>query len=268
MVFLFPFIFWINSHAYLGAASLGAGSPGYSSIDPVNSTITNPAGLAHIQGLNITFGNSNLQGSNGNSNQRESYLSLIENGPDSALASGLIYSQSQVSDQTMLKDIYLGVGNFGLPNMSVGLALHHNIVEDEISGNYFQNNLNIGLMYILSSSLGFGFSAENLIAQDNRVPEAYRLSSHWGAGLMYVVKEFLRVRIDISDRETGAGFESLFNKWSVFRMGFSKSAKSGPEALSLGLGFIGPRFHFNYGYRSYRFGSQDKIHGVDLIFPF
>jgi hypothetical protein len=275
----------------LGAISGGLAGSGRASIDAGESFVLNPAAVAHLRGAAITFGTSGSQSeTTATKTSSESsgwHLSLNENNEDSVIASSIYLRQSVQSgsydglaDSTPINDGWLSVGNFLLPQLSLGLTYHYH--ETQLTQKTYQeHNGNLGFFWTPLASLGVGFSFQDLKASPKDIPAELRLGSGSGIGLLYLPNETIRLRLDyarkihplaaLSTHEWAFGIENSMTPWMLARAGFADqmtATRIRTQKCSFGLGFAGPRFGIHYGFQQFLLAKQGSEHSVDLMIPF
>lgn len=275
-----------------GAISGGLAGSGLSSNDAGESYILNPGAIAHLRGAAITFGTSQFQSTpnieNGSTVTHDgSHLSLNENSPDSVIATSIFVSKSRSREKKSAatstlsyNDAWLTFGNFVMPNLSAGLNYHFRDTQDPLK-TYQEHNFGIGFLWTPLESLGVGFSFLNFNAAPKEIPTAYTLGSTSGIGLLYIYKEFLRIRLDYSKKdheleslsytETALGLETTISEWIYSRVGVAQQKSESNvihQKQSFGLGFAGPRFGIHYAFQQYQQALKGKEHNLDFIIPF
>lgn len=296
-----------------GPISAAQGGAGRSSVDMGESYLLNPASIAHLRGAGIQFGYFGNSGLNSSSTsaptstlpavfrlpRRGWQVSLNENGPDSSIATSIYYAQSQLSpssdssaselssDTLSWKDAWFTLGNFMAPQLSLGLSYHFQ--ETKAYGTvYHQHNGNLGFLWAVLDNMGLGLSLLDFIPTDKKIPTEYSLGSTVGVGVMYLYKDFLKLRLDLAQKnhsmksfsydEIALGLDNAMTPWVSSRMGFAHRLildGSSLQKWTFGLGFDGPRFGIHYAFQhlieNEKGGLNPKTgaeHSVDFILPF
>lgn len=274
-----------------GAISGGLAGSGLSSNDAGESYILNPGAIAHLRGAAITFGTSNFKSSPKSEEENITttdgwHLSLNENSPDSVIATSIFVSKTRSREKKATasflsyNDAWLTFGNFVMPNVSAGLNYHFRDTQDALK-TYQEHNFGIGFLWTPLESLGIGFSLLNFNAAPKEIPTAYAMGSTSGIGLLYIYREFLRIRLDYSKKdheleslsytETAVGLETTMSEWIYSRVGVAQQKSEANEQFqkySIGLGFAGPRFGVHYAFQQYQQTLKGKEHNLDIIIPF
>lgn len=278
-----------------GAVSGGLAGAGVSSVDPGESYILNPGAIAHLRGATITFGTSDHKSTfkdqanaSASSSQKGWHLSMNENSPDSFMASSIFINQSQSREnnaqggQTSLffNDAWLTLGNFVSPHLATGLSYHYRDTRNSLQS-YQEHNFGIGFLWTPVENLGVGLSFLNFNSPPKNVPIAYTLGSTSGLGLLYIFKDYLRLRFDytqknhnlesLSYNQVSLGLETSLSDWLFSRIGVAQQTNETNELVrkySFGLGFSGPRFGVHYALQQYQQAQQGQEHNLDLVIPF
>jgi hypothetical protein len=274
-----------------GAISGGLAGTGLSSVDPGESYIINPGAVAHLRGAAVTFGTSHFQSSPKDTNPQPYtnngwHLSLNENSPDSAIATSIFINKSQKRDNTVnapslnSNDAWLTLGNFVIPNLAAGLSYHFRDTQDYLK-TYQEHNFSVGFLWSPIENIGIGFSFLDFNSPSKEIPAAYAMGSSSGLGVLYIFKDFLRLRLDYTKKdhklesqsysEVAFGLETTISEWALSRIGVAQQKSDANEITqkySLGLGFSGPRFGIHYAFQQYQLAQHGKEHNLDLIIPF
>lgn len=289
-LFLFISIYLaISSFAFsqttTGAISGALGGAGRSSADIGESYILNPAAVAHLRGAAVSFGTINQKYVSESTSSAEGlngwHLSLNENSPDSVIGTSIFINRTEsLNSQTHFNDAWFTIGNFVFPRISMGLSYHyHEVLNNQLS--YLQHNLGLGFIWTPLENLGVGISFQDIKAPPTGIPPEYALGSSGGIGLLYLHKEYLRLRMDISRKintlnndsydELALGLENLMTPWAVARIGLAEQKdqeRKITQRLTFGLGFAGPRFGIHYAFQQFRLTKTGAEHSVDLVIPF
>lgn len=278
-----------NSQTSIGAISGALAGAGRSSVDVGESYLLNPASVAHLRGAAILFGTASFRP--GGTTKRPSYdgwhLSLNENNPDSMFGSSIYLSQTYANDlnndfldASQFNDAWFTMGNFILPQLTVGLSYHFHESQTLFKG-YQEHNVGIGFLWTPLENLGVGISFQNLRTPPKEVPANLALGTSGGIGILYFHKEYLRLRLDYSKKfhklpsltstDIAFGLENFMTPWLLARIGISQQVteeKVQTQKFAFGLGFPGPRFGIHYGFQQFQMGQQGTEHSVDFMIPF
>lgn len=287
----------------VGPISAAQGGGGRSSVDLGESYLLNPAAIGHLRGAGVQMAynfysspfsdQTSLSGSTSPASpllfapQKTWQISLNENSPDSMFASSIYYSRSEIEMDSLrgiptlrTQDGQFTIGNFIFPQMSMGLNYHFrsSILNEKT---YQQHNGGLGFLWAIYDSLGLGLSFLDIAPSSPSIPAEISLGTTSGVGLVYLHKDFLKLRLDVAQRshrlsefafsEVSFGLENSMTPWVLSRLGVGYQAFKNGQTLkkwSFGLGFDGPRFGIHYGFQSLIASSKGSEHSVDLVLPF
>jgi hypothetical protein len=256
-----------------GAVSAGAGGAGRAAIDAGEDHFLNPASIAHTKSVFLGVNYSTLSGDN----FTDRYTSVVVTDGEfvSFLPTSLAYVQ-RTQNFAGLGDVSqkytsLAIGGFLRERFSFGMSVHH--LDSQVGDlSYGQNNLDAGVLVTPFDNFGVGFVAYNFVPASADVPIEFRDQDQQFLAFNYIYENFARLRFDISvatSRPVGmVGLESFYNPFSCIRLGYADSADETKRRASVGLGFAGPRFFFDYAYQAALAEPKFSSHSVDLVVPF
>lgn len=242
-----------------GSVSTGTGGTGRASVAAGDSVVLNPAMLAHLRGYIFYSGYQQGQG----------LFSLSDNTQDTVVPTAFTFSK-----QNEFQNMRLTFANFIYKNISLGVSAHYSHYQKEqTQGN--QWNSDIGLSILPNSHLGLGLVFSNLQGASESIPLEYRPQRKVAAGMTYLYRSFLRLRLDAeSGPEYGgsngivmAGMESNLNRWMLLRMGYRENRFLDQKYITTGLGFDYPRFQLNYAFEAETENQKNQRHSIDLAVP-
>lgn len=254
----------VPSSVSTGAISSAMGGAGRAAVAPGDVSTLNPGTLAHLRGY--FFYTQYLPG--------ESYIGISDNTYETAIPSAVYYQQIKEN-----KDFVLSFAEKVNKKLSVGISAHYyQIMDPEILKSKNLMNLDLGLSYTPRVNMGFGMVFYDLanspgIFSDNNL----KIFPKLGFGYHYMYRAFFRFRVDylsgnsykFNEGHLMFGFEDYLNRWTAFRIGYSKPfISSESEIITAGLGFDLPKFKINYAYASETKDQPEIRHSVDFMVPF
>lgn len=260
-----------EAQAYNSATSKGTGGSGRAAVDPGDVLFLNPAMQVHLQGRHLYISTTQTK------DQTEMVFQLSDNTRESLVPGSLMYLQREItvgSEKIKESDLGISLAEFGGDRWAMGLTFH--MIESKLTNSSFrQNTADLGFSYNLSPNLGLGAVLYNIYEADE-VPDYLKRQGQFGVGLTYIFGKIARYRLDFVSgnkyqADEGlvlAGIESFLNNWIIFRMGLGASLKENNGLWSLGAGFKGPVFQFNYAYQDPHNDEKEGIHSIDLVIPF
>lgn len=276
LLFVAISILSLSANAYIGSVTAATGDAGRAAVEASETPFMNPAAIVYLKGYFFTM--SYGSASQGTAGAQGMALSITENMKETVVPTSLAYEQVAIKDSagqmTYTKDFRLSLGNFIRRHAAMGIGIHHK--NDELPGDrYAQTNVDLGLLWAPTDSIGFAGVFNTLIPPSGKVPEAYRLNQTSSFGAVYNFKKFVRIKADIVSSTNnsfnkptlGAGMESYLNKWMILRWGLAKNHELDANMYTAGVGWVLPRFGIHYAYQN---SPQDETltrHSVDLAIP-
>ena len=275
-----------HSHGGGGSISASTGGAGIATIEAGDSTILNPASVAHLRGYHFTSALDTWETSR--AEDRTLQMSFSDNGLDSMFPASFLYLQGMHQDHTinslgevvkgpeiLTKTFQLSLANIVYHQVSVGLSVVHNLIQypDKV---YVYNDANIGFLYNPTSNMGIGLVAYNLLGSPGSWPTDWAKKRYLSLGMNYIYEQFMRVRFDVQTEEAFktqnltymGGLESYISSWFILRFGSQRNDSLKRNLISGGAGFNGPRFQINYAYQMSPQDDSLGRHTVDMIIPF
>lgn len=263
--------------AYTGAVSSATANSGVAAVEVGDSPFLNPATLAQIRGYHFTYSYSFFdQKDFGTAN--EFSLSLIDNMPETVIATSLGYSQTStkndIADSFERKDLRLSVAGKLFPKLSMGFGFSFH--DDAINGEKIkQANTDLAFLWTPNSNWGIGAVGQNISKPKDLEYDEFQLEQKMILGLNFNYKRFLRVKADLSSNEryvwnkpaAAVGLESFLNRWVVLRLGVKRDFFTENNYFGTGLGFVGPKFSIHYAYLSGQETEKSTRHTLDLNVP-
>jgi hypothetical protein len=269
-----------------GSISASTGGAGIATIEAGDSTILNPASVAHLKGYHFTSALDTWETSS--AEDRMMQLSLTDNGLDSMFPASLFYIQGSHQARTLsptgevikgeeifTKTFQLSLANIVYHQFSVGVSVVHNLMQypDKL---YVYNDANLGFLYNPTSNMGLGLVVYNLLGTPTSWPSEWAQKRYLSLGMNYIYEQFMRVRFDVQTEEHFktqnltymGGLESYLSSWFILRLGSQRSDSLRRNLISGGAGFNGPRFQINYAYQMSPQDDSLGRHTVDMIIPF
>lgn len=266
-------LYFISSSAYAqnfsSAATDAVAGAGRAAVEAGDVNYLNPAGLVHLKGRYIysTFSKEDLS------------LSLSEATREVVIPASLSYFQRKTKDslnrEVRWQDTRLSLADFVTNKFSMGLTGILSAVKiNDIA--YNQTNGNLGFFLTPTQYFGIAYVLYNVFGVQDNVPEELRLQPEMAVGLNFIYKGFLRYRADIKSAPNNnfgkamymTGFETLFNEWFNFRVGYQNDLLASRELVAAGVGFNGPVFSVNYAHQGSIKGADFDRHSIDLLFSF
>lgn len=269
-------LFFLQANAHVGSVSAATGDAGRAAIEASESPFVNPASLGFISGYYFSAGYGLTRQQSplvSIEPVQDLSLSVTDNMRETVVPTSFAYLQ-ETQDQAMRRQFKLSLGNFMTQKTAFGFAvLHQNDRLPETS--YGQTNMETGFIWAPNSSLGFATVFNNMIPPSTDVPEIYRLKQSGSLAATINYKRFVRVKMDITTDSDyalvrplfAAGIESYMNDWFILRWGAQRDNEKATNKYTAGLGFIGPKFAFNYAYQNSREDLSLDRHSVDLVVP-
>lgn len=257
---------------YIGAVTTGTAGAGRAAVEATEAPTLNPATISFMRGYFFASTYASFQ------DAQQASVSFVDNLPDTVMPAALSYSQINsnvvVGQDLITQDLRLAVGNFMSEATSVGVGFHQK-VDSLFATKYTQLNMQIGTLWTINPELGLAMVFDNIINQDTKVPNEYRLNPATSIGINYNYRKFMRIKLDIETAKNNSldlpsvstGIETYWNRWFIVRMGAHKDMESNVDQFGFGFGFVGPKFALHYGYLSSP--QQEKLtrHAVDLAIP-
>lgn len=254
-----------NAQSYLPASPVGTGGTGRATVGPGEALYLNPAVIPHLEGRNLLL--------SGKNNQRA--YGVSDSSKDVSIPGALSWEEVKF-DSGKHGTLSFSLAEFVNEKISFGLRAKY--LETSLITNvrYAQTNVDFGLLWVLSPSLGLGVVHKNSFEAPKNVPKDLRQSPETAFGATYIYREFARFKLDVvsgpghdGQKPTlGYGLETFFNDWLVFRLGHRNEQKVDKLSNSMGLGFYGPVFSVAWAYEADARRSGLYFHTIDLGVPF
>lgn len=252
---------------YSPASAVGAGGTGRAAVGPGEAIFMNSAAIPHLVGRHLFFSGTN----------DVRVYAISDNTKESLLPGALSWiSLDNKSDDSKSGILSLSLAEFVAGRLSFGLTGKYYELKTDSGTRYTQSNADLGMLWAITQSLGFGVVQSNLLSAPKNFPTAHKLKPQTSLGLTYVYQEFARFKVDWqtgeghlgTKPEYGFGIETFFNEWSVFKIGRRIVQKDEKTYNSIGLGFHGPVFYVDWAYEVDASMSRNHAHFVDLGMPF
>lgn len=253
------------AQTYLPASAVGTGGTGRAAVGPGEAIYLNPAILPHVHGHHFFFSGKNKQRA----------YAMTDNTKDSILPGEISWEDFEVPGGSS-GTLSMALAEFIRPNLSFGIKAKQQEVKLGGGVRYSQTNMDMGVLWATSQSLGFGFTQNHIFDAPANLPDSLKLKPQTSLALTYVYKEFARFKLDLSTGDghdgskptTGLGLETFFNEWLAFRLGYRNQEKLSKSSNSAGLGFHGPVFYVDWAYEGDTKSSSDYSHTIDFGIPF
>lgn len=275
------FVFLLSGQSvfsdYSGAVTAGTAGSGRAAVEASESPFLNPAAIPYLSGYYFTsgFGNSSQDGLN----SKDINLSLTDNLKDTLIPTSFAYGQSSThqldsGEEFSRRQFKLSFGGFWNRTITSGIGL---IYEDDQlpASRYSQTNMVLGAQWVPNKDLGFAVVLDNLFAANNSIPDNYRLKKSTAFAFVANYLKFMRVKVDLVSAQDNdfayptfaAGVENYLNRWMIFRVGAQKNNFDNYNLYSTGIGFVLPKFGFQYAYQTSPENNTEIRHKVDLAVP-
>jgi hypothetical protein len=260
-----------------GTISAGAGDSGRAAVDPSESTLLNPASVAHLDRYYSSAHYGILTHPTEGDGDR--LIFVLADGTPGNLASGAFSyvktHQKIGSFSWMAQDLQVSFGFFPINKFAIGASVHRYMSSArEVTGN--QDNGTLGFLFTPTNELGFALVGYDLLNSSESIPMETRLKRTYAVAAHYLWQEKFRLRLDLVHPEVGnpkrrtdvmAGLESFFTDDFAFRLGAHWKETTDQMFLTTGVGFKGPRLSFDYSFQKDARASEGSRHMFDLWLP-
>lgn len=262
-----------------GPVSGGMGNAGSAAVDAVESVYQNIAG---ITGLNhYYFGLSHFSRGLGNNSGWNEYgivLTDASSGGAFPASAGYRYARFTLNSRPAVRTHWRVGAAHRTGNFSYGGTFHQSsTTSSESDFSEKENQVDLGLLWVLKDSLAVAMTAESILAENQDVPLFFRQRSELGFGVQYLFTKTLKLRWDIgypinNNKEKRIiqqiGVESGLAHEFKFRLGLEVNDYEAQNYYSLGVGWEGPRLKLAYSFQQglRGSGSGDTRHFIDLWF--
>lgn len=204
---------------------------------------------------------------------------VSENGRDKLFPASLGVRRGKInfhgSQDLEYQDVQWGMARHFKKYFAIGLSYRYYQTRFAQNSEY-QSNFSVGGLYTPTPSIGLGLVGYDIFTPGHSIDATVRLQRRWGAGITYLVNEFVRLHVDASGGSlqgsgrpiVAVGGESYATKFWAFRAGMEKDPNKKANTTGLGVGFIGPRFQIQYGFQKSGEIKGFASHSVDFSMPF
>lgn len=249
--------FSAQAQYFNGPVVTALGGSGRASLDPLEGSFLNPAGLALLD--NYYMGISWTDSSDISNGQERDFTAIVaDSTPDKVIPAAVAYTKRRITNrgqaQVDQKNYHIALANRVLQQLAIGLSFHR--LESEIDAvEHNQHNFSLGMLFAYSENLGFALVGSDLLSEDDDIPSEVRLRSEVAIGMTYVLENLVQGRMDLAYRMKDnpdnemrlmMGLESVVHEFFTVRGGAQWDDLTKQTFLSLGFGFTGPKLGFDY----------------------
>jgi hypothetical protein len=264
---------------HVGPIATATGGAGRAAIDPGEISYLNPAAVAFLRSYYMDAGiGLTTHATLGDSKE---WGVLAADNSEGELVAGSISYQRRNQDylsghSALIQDIQASVAGFVGSHFAIGGSVHRLNYNPSQGARTIQTNLNLGVLWAVTPSVGVGVTALDILPLSEDVAAAIRLSPSYGFGTNWIIRQFLHLRFDFVRRTEFnyertnfmAGFETYFTENFAFRAGSDWEETENQTWITTGLGFKGPKLSFNYTYAKDIRQAKGSRHLFDLWMPF
>ena len=277
ILFLSIFVLSLKAQAteMVGALSAGMGGTGRAAIESNETLFLNPAGLALFDKFYTGF--SYLSGFTGKDISRNTYSVTLTDGTSGLMMPGSFsYRRHKINDRgrSITENEFKGGMGYRLsPRLSLGLAGTY-LKAEAFNGEAFtQSNFDAGVLIGLRPNWGLSITGQNLLQQDDNIPDSLRRLSRVALGTQYIFQRRVTFRYETLSALHVDNSQLLAHRFGVsasmkgnfyLNGGYSVDDTLAQNWTSVGLAWRGPRLKLAYSLQNEDRQDLGTRHFVDF----